>query len=146
MSRDHRNTPPPAGQEEKSVPRVELLVAVCQQKCTENGPAARLTKTIEALLKKQEAREAQQDVRNAALHEKVNTTANRLWYIIGGVAAIVALLGLLHLRIGITSDGSVPKHAQVDKSSEKADNSHLIGNAQAAPNDWVVTKPTKGEP
>ena len=133
MPRHHAGSDRTPTPEAEAPPRVELLVAVCQAKCSESGPIAKLTERLEKHFE-------QQGGRDKDLHDKINTTTNRVHWMMGGLAAILALLGLVHLRLSI-APGSAPAAAaivQVDKSSVKADNLPLIGTAQAAPADWVV--------
>ena len=125
--------------------RVEMLIAVCQAKCSESGPVARLTDRLDGHFARQEARDKD-------IHDKINATTNRLHWLLGG-AAVAGAIGLaaiswLGMRIGSHLDVDERRAAivQVDKSSAKADNPHLIGTAQAAPSERVAAPaPTKGK-
>ena len=74
---------------------------------------------------------------NAAVLNKINKINLRVYYLLGGIAAIVALLGFLHFRIGnfeasaTAHDDSAVQFREKAAKIEKADTSSIIRSAHA---------------
>jgi hypothetical protein len=76
---------------------------------------------------------------NAAVLAKINKLNLRVYYLLGGIAAIVVLLSYLHFRIGNFEDvtavreSSAAKFRDQETKKEVKKSEFVIGSAQAAP-------------